>query len=367
MAKISVGLEIGTASVKAVELIHKKNGYKLRKLVKVDIPSPEKGIEREVRTVEVIRDLVHKYKINTKRVVSGIGGESVIVRRIRIPLMKEAEIEQAMRWQAEEYIPYPVDQVCLGFHVLDKGLRGEKGEEISVMLVGAKKETIDERFGLLRKAGISPQIMDVNTLALFNIFQLSNSQGMDGIALLEIGYNTTSIVLLDKSSPFLIRDINLGGFHITQTIAKELNVSYKAAQEMKEKYGIMIDYAEKTSSNGEIELRETDEKAPKESLVDRTVRKSMATLVEEVLHSFEYYTSQREGARIKKVIFSGGSSCLKNIDKFLSEELGVPVEIINPFTGISCDSTRFRPEHLARVGPIFAVSLGLALRRIKKI
>ena len=89
MTKISVGLEIGTASVKAVELIHKKNGYKLRKLVKADISLPEKGIEREVGTVKIIRDIIHKYKINTKRVVSGIGGESIIVRRIRVPLMKE--------------------------------------------------------------------------------------------------------------------------------------------------------------------------------------------------------------------------------------------------------------------------------------
>lgn len=367
MTKISVGLEIGTASVKAVELIHKKNGYKLRKLVKADIPSPEKGIEREVGTVKIIRDIIHKYKINTKRVVSGVGGESVIVRRIRVPLMKEEEIEQAIRWQAEEYIPYPVDQVCLGFHVLDKGLKGEKGEEMSVMLVGARRKTIDERLGLLRKVGIFPQIMDVNALALFNIFQLSNPQPMNGIALFEIGHNTTSIVLLDKGSPFLIRDISLGGFHITQAIAKQSGVSYKVAQKMKERYGIMVLGAEKTSSDGEIEPGGIDEKAPNKSLVDRAVRKSMGELVEEMLHSFEYYTSQREGARIKKVILSGGSACLKNIDKFLSEELGVPVEIINPFTGISCDSTRFRPEHLDKVGPIFAVSLGLALRRIKEV
>ncbi len=367
MTKISVGLEIGTASVKAVELIHKKDGYKLSKLVKVDIPSTQKGIEREGGQVKALRNLIHTHKINTKRVVSGIGGESVIVRRIRMPLMKEAEIKQAMRWQAEEYIPYPIDQVRLGFYVLDKGLKGEKGEEMSVMLVGAKKETIDERLGLFHKVDVSPQIMDVNTLALFNIFQLSNSQEMDGIALLEIGHSTTSIVLLDKGSPFLIRDISLGGFYVTRAVAKELGVSYKVAQQMKEKYGIMIAYPEETSLNGEAELREIDEKAPNGGLVDKAVRKSMDSLVEEILHSFEYYTSQREGARIKKVILSGGGSCLKNIDRFLSEELGVPVEIINPFTRISYDSTRFRPEHLARVGPIFAVSLGLALRRIKKV
>lgn len=368
MAKITVGLEIGTASVKAVELIHKKNGYKLRKLIKVDIPSPEKGLwQREARTVETIGNLVHKYKIDTKRVVSGIGGEAIIVRRIRMPSMKDEEIEQAMRWQAEEYIPYPIDQMCLASHVIERGLKGEKREEMSVILVGAKKEIIDEHLRLLHKIGIFPQAVDVNAFALFNIFQLSKPQEMDETALLEIGHTTTTIVLLDKSGPFLIRNINLGGFHITQTIAKELNVNYQVAQEMKERYGITTAYAGKTSSIDEEEPEEIKEKETNEILLDKAIRKSMGDMVEEIFHSFEYYTSQREEARVKKVILSGGSSCLKNIDKFLSEELGVPVEVINPFAGISCDSTKFRPEYLANVGSIFAVGLGLALRRIKKV
>ena len=369
MAKVIVGLEMGMGAVKAAELIHKKNGYQLRKLARLEIPFEDHDhTKREEIIVKVIKAVISKYRINTRRVVSGVGGESVIVRRITLPLMTDKEIAQAVRWQAEDYIPYSMDQVCLGFHVLDRGFSGEKEEKIPVILVGVKRETIERHLWLLRKAGIFPQAINVNTLALFNVFQLSNPDETDGIALLEVGHGTTSIVVLDKGSPFLIRDVSLGGFHITQTMAEEMGTSFTRAEEIKQRYGLLAsDGSEREvySDDGPKEL--TIKGSVDKKLVDQIIRKSMEALVEEIIHSFEYYSSQREGKPIKKVVLSGGTSQLPNIDKFLSEELGLPVTIISPFAKITYNSRKFQPDYLARVGPMFTVALGFALQEVRQI
>ncbi|MFQ5835470.1 MAG: type IV pilus assembly protein PilM [bacterium] len=369
MAKVTVGLEVGRGAVKAVELIHRKNGYQLRKLAGLEIPFGDHDhTKREKVIVKVIKDLISKYRINTGRVVSGIGGESVIVRRITLPLMTEKEIAQAVRWQAEDYIPYSMDQVCLGFHVLNQRFSGEKGEEISVILVGVKHETIERHLRLLRQAGISPQAIDVNTLALFNVFQLSNPDETDGIAILEIGHGTTSIVLLDKGSPFLVRDVNLAGFHITKTMAEEIGTSFATAEEIKQGYGLVASDGSEREVYSNDGLKEPGVKGKVEkSQVDQIIRKSMEDLVEEIIHSFEYYASQREGEPIKKVVLSGGTSQLPNIDKFLSEELGLPVKIISPFAKITYESKNFPADYLTRVGPMFTVALGFALNEVKRI
>lgn len=363
MARVNLGLDIGTDSVKAVELINNKNGYELRNLIKIDLPSTQENIEKEAITAKLIKGLIDKYKVNTRRVVSAVKGESVIVRRIRMPLMGQRETNQAVRWQAEEHIPYSLEQVCLSFQVLERNLMGEEGEYMSVILVGVKKEAIRKHLQVLARAGVSPRIVDVDAVALFNVFQLSNPKDKDKVALLEIGHSNTSIVILDRGYPFLIRDINWGGFHLTQSVEKALKVSYEVAQEMKERYG--IDAEEVGLSRSVNSENESEEKNRR--LVDAAIRKAMNTLVKEIVHSFEYYTSQKEGTAITKVILSGGTSCLKNIDKFLSEELGLSVEIINPFTIITEKSAKFESEYLLKGSSLFTVGIGLALRKMKKI
>jgi len=363
MARVNLGLDIGTASVKAVELVNNRNGYELRNLIKIDLPWMQENIEKEAITAKIIKGLIDKYKVNTGRVISGVKGESVIVRRIRMPLMGQREISQAVRWQAEEHIPYSLDQICLSFQVLERNLMGEEGEYMSVILVGVKKEAIRKHLQVLTRTGVFPKIVDVDALALFNVFQLSNPENRDKVALLEIGHTNTSIVILDRGYPFLIRDINWGGFHLTQAVKKGFNVSYEVAQKMKERYGID---AEEINLSRPVNSENESEEENKR-LVNVVIRKAMKTLVKEIVHSFEYYTSQKEGTAIKKVILSGGTSCLKNIDKFLSEELGLSVETINPFTTIAGKPAGFQPEDLSKGSSLFTVGLGLALRKIKKI
>ncbi|MEA3485961.1 MAG: type IV pilus assembly protein PilM, partial [Candidatus Aerophobetes bacterium] len=326
MARVSVGLEIGTDLIKAVELIHRRKGYELKKLARVKIPSG-KDTDTQTTAAKAIEDLFKKSRMNTKEVISGVGGNSVIVRKIEIPSMTEKELRGAIRWEAEQYIPYPIDQVFLGFHILDKEEKlKRKKEKMSVILVGVKRELINNHLQVLQKADIFPKIIDANPLALFNIYKLANPEKVDGIALIEIGHDMTDLVLLNKDNPFVVRSINIGGLQITKAIAGKLNIDYAAAEEIKEKYGLL------SLSEEEVESKEGEEKIERQ--VDYIIKKSLSDLVEEIARSFEYYSSQTERAKVKKIILSGGSSLLKNIDKFLSAELGLPVRIFNPFNSI---------------------------------
>lgn len=353
MSKITIGLEIGTRAIKAVEMLHKKGNYELKKLVRVEVPYKKK---EEVATLEALRTLIRDHRINTRRVVLGVGGESVIVRRVNFPLMRKRELKRAIRWEAERYIPYPINEICLDFHIL-KEISLRKKKEMAVILVGVKKELVEDRLGLLQKADIIPQIVDANVLALYNIFDLSYRKGMRRAAILEIGHQITTLILMDEGDLFLVRNINIGGALFTRNIAEELKVEYPEAEKIKEKYGFLVS-SERAESKEEIKVKEE---------IDKIMRKSMNSLVEEIIRSFDYYTSQTKGAVIEKVILSGGSSYLPNIDKFLAEELGIPVMKGNPFEHIIYKKEEFSSISLARVGSIFSVGAGLALREIPSL
>jgi len=353
MASVSVGLEVGAAAVKMVELVHRKKGVRLTKLARVEIQPDLEGEDRKSAIVKIIKSLVADYGVNPRRLISGVGGESVIVRRILVPPMPKEELVQAVRWQAEEHLPYSLDEVYLDFQVLGWGRR--EGEEASVILVGVKKETIDSHLDILRKAGIIPQILDVNALALFNMFEFSHPHQLEDIALLEMGHSTTSILILEGGFPFLVRNLNFGGLHITRAISEELGIDYSRANQLKEEYGLMAEEEEsgRVSSDTGAEI-------------SRQTKKCMKVLIEEIIHSLDYYSSQKR-KKIKKIVISGGGACLNNIGEFLSVRLGLPVERDNPFARMDYNSRYFSPDYLEKEGSFFAVGSGLALRKVAQI
>ncbi len=355
MAKTTVGLEVGATGVKLVELIHRGNECQLKSLGLAQIPLYKKGVDNakeKALIVRLIKDLMQRYKVNRKRVVISVGGESVIIRRIKVPQMEPKELNQALKWEAEEYIPYPINEVTLGFHILKKSLSEAGNPEMSLILVGARNEIIQDQLKVMRQADISPIIIDVSPFALFNVFDHISSKDKEGVALLEFGHKNTDLVISEEDSPFLVRSIKFGGYQITKDIGDEFNIPFVEAEKLKKSYGLM---------EREDEVFKESEESVK---LNRIIRKSLDSLVNEIAHSLEYYTSNREGALVKKIVLSGGGSLLKNIDKFLAEQLGIPVEIINPFENIICNSQNFPSEFLSSLSPLLSIPVGLALREV---
>jgi len=353
---ITVGLKIGSTSLKFVELLHKKNEYKVRNLGKEDFPLSEKRegyVNYTSFIAQKIKDVIRKYNLSYKRIVTGIEGESVAVRLIRVPYMKDSELHEAIKWEAQEHLPYPLDDVALDYYVLKRNLLGAQGREMSVLLAGVRKQTIDEHLQIFQEAGLCPAIIDVNSLALYNICERIKMDKKEGTALLNIGHYITNLLILTEDYPFLVRDIKFGGHNITLSLAESLGVTYREAEEIK-KARIFSERAQQLG------------KSVSEEEVEEIIRSSLGELINEVVRSFEYFTSNREGSPVRKVITSGGTSLVKNIDVLLSQELGISIEKMNPFANISYSKTDFR-ELLPSLSPAFAVPVGLALREISYV
>lgn len=353
MAKTTVGLKIGSTSLRFVEILHSKGRYQLTKLGIESFPFVENKqhyLDSVNFVAEKIKEIVRTHKLNPGGIISGVEGESVVVRIIKVPHMKESELHEAIKWEAEEHLPYPLEEISLSYHILKRGLLGAEGREMSVLLVGVKKQTIDEHLRILQQAGLRPAVIDVNSLALYNTFENTNMHQAEGVALLDMGHRITHLLVLAEDHPFLVRDIKFGGDDITRSLVQTLNITYLQAENVKKLQS--LNTANK-DSYGQVE----------EAEIENIIRASLAELVKEVVRSFEYFTSNREGMMVQKVIISGGGCLIKDMDSILAQELGVPVEKMNPFATINYQESKFQ-NFIPSLSPFFAVPVGLALRKV---
>jgi type IV pilus assembly protein PilM len=356
MAKVTVGLKVGSTSLKFVEIIQRKGGFRLKKIGVEEFPLSEKSQEYLSHSSFLagkIQEVITIHKLNPRRIVTGVEGKSVVVRIIRVPQMKDSELRRAIKWEAEEHIPYPMEDVSLGYYVLRRDLLGSRGREISILLVGVKRKSIDEHLSIFQQAGLCPAIIDVNSLALYNVVKNSNIEITEGTALLNIGHRISNLVIIAEDFPWLVRDINFGGDNITRDLAKAWGISYVEAEKVKKTRGISgIDL------ESEVSIEEKE--------ISRVIRDSLEVLIKEIVHSFEYFTSNRKGALVQRVFLAGGGSLIKNMDKFLSQELEISVQRINPFSNIRYPEKKFQ-QFLPSRGPLFAIPAGLALREVSWI
>lgn len=344
MAKVTVGLKIGSTSLKFVEILHSKGRFKLKNMGVENFSFSEKkdGYVSNVSFVATkIKEIIRRYRLNPKRIVTGVEGESVVVRIIKVPYMKERELREAIRWEAQEHLPYPLDEITLGYHVLRRDLIGAQGREMSVLIAGVKRQTVDEYLGIFQEAGICPAIIDVNSLALYNVAE-NMGIAKEGVALLNIGHRVTNLLILSEGSPFLVRDIKFGGNDVTLFLMKSFNIGYVEAENLKKSYTLSPDNQEK---------------------IEQAIRGSMGEFLNEIIRSFEYYASNREGSVVQRIVISGGCSLLKEVEVALSQELEIPVERMNPFVKISYRQGDFG-SFLPSLSCLFAVPVGLALREV---
>ncbi len=357
MSKTTVGLNIGSTSLKFVELIHKRGKYKLSKIGVEEFPLSEKQgyMSQQSLIVKSIQKVIRSYRLNSKRIVTGVEGESVVVRTIRVPKMKKRELEEAIRWKAEEHIPYPAEDAFLGYHVLKRDLTAPTGTEMAVMVVGVRKDTIERYLDIFRQANLCPAIVDANSLALYNIFEKINREREKNIAVINIGHKITNFVIVAEGSPFLVRDIKFGGESVTQGLIRALGVNYSQAENIK-----------KACSLTGMSKKEKIEAKLSEEEMNQILYSALEDLIKEIVHSFEYFTSNKEGGVVQKIVISGGTSLIKNIDKIISSELGIPVQRMTPFSDVIYQKGKSE-DVFVRSSPLFAVATGLALREISLI
>ena len=344
-AKSLVGLDIGSSAVKAVELKPAGKAFKVAAFGSAPVP-PDSIVDGAIidggAVADAIRRLFTSGAIKTKDVAASLSGNAVIVKKITLPQMSETELAESIYWEAEQYIPFDIQDVNLDYQILDKG--GDGKGTMDVLLVAAKKEKIADYTGVIAQAGRSAVVVDVDAFALQNAFEIN--YGIEPgavVALLNAGASATNINILNGEQSVFTRDISIGGNAYTEALQKELNLPFDLADQLKR--GKPVDGV--TYDDAKPVLRAVTE-----------------NVMLEIQKTFDFFKTTASSDRINRIMLSGGASRAEGFTEMLSERFDAPVEGLDPFKRVGFDSKKFNVESAADIAPTAAVAVGLALRRV---
>ncbi|MGV1100461.1 type IV pilus biogenesis protein PilM [Thiovibrio sp. JS02] len=342
--KLSLGLDIGSHAVKICELAEAGGNYKLLALGSARIPaeSLEDGALQDPEAVgKVISSLVTNLKIKNKKVAISISGYSVIVKKINLAVMTEEELEKHIHSEAEQYIPFDIDDVYLDFQDLKTNTEGD--DRTDVMLVAAKKEVVDGYLNMLRNAGLQPVVVDVDAFALENAFE-ANFGLEENVALVDIGASKMNINIISQGTSILARDVVLGSRQLTEQIQNHFGLSFEEAEALK--IGESID-------------------PEKQEEIEGLFVNTCTQWVTEVKRAIDFFYSNHPDEKISKIVLSGGGARIKGLNDFFAKETDIPVEIFNPFKKAHFDAKTIDPAYLERIAPEMTLAAGLATRPVE--
>ncbi len=340
-----IGLDIGSHAVKIVHLMESKGSYRLKDLGMCLLPPScivEGAIKDQEAVQSAIKKLVGNLKIKVKGVATSIAGWSVIIKKVDLPQMSEDELAENIQVEAEQYIPFNVEDVNIDFQIL--GSSSEKTDRMEVMLVAAKKEVIDDYTSLIKKAGLSPQVVDVDFFALENAFEANyDAAESGGVALVDIGATKMNINVLKNGVSMFNRDASIGGYQITEDIRQRFGLEYEEAEKVK--------------------LGLSSEKVPAQDL--EAIFVSAATSWStEVKRAIDFFYATYPEETIGQILLSGGSSRLPGLNGLFNKDTNIPVDYLNPLAKIAAEPKVFDQQYLDYIAPQVAVAVGLALRRV---
>ncbi len=341
-----LGLDIGASSVKACLLKESKRGLQLVVFDSIELPDEaivEGAVMNSGVIVDVVRELLGRNKVRQKECAIAVAGYSVIIKKITLPLMTREELDESIQWEAEQYIPFDISDVYIAVEMLSS--RAAQGQ-MDVLLVAAKKETVNDYVHVAREAGLEPLVMDVQACDLQNMFEVNYGKASgETVVLIDCGAAVTNINVLSDGMTTFTRDIAMAGNLFTEEIQKQLNITYEEAETYKR--------------GGNLE--QADSVVPQE--VERVVQQVAEAIAGEVQRSLDFYAATSAESLFSKVYLSGGSARLPALGRTIARTCGVPVELINPFMNIAYDERTFTPEYLEAVAPSAGVAVGLALRK----
>jgi type IV pilus assembly protein PilM len=345
-AKTLVGLDIGSSAVKAVELKASGKTYKVTAFGAESIP-PDSIVDGAIidgaAVADAIKRLFESRKIQTSDVAASLSGNAVIVKKITLPVMTESELTESIYWEAEQYIPFEIQDVNLDYQILDAGGADAKGT-MEVLLVAAKKEKIADYTGVIAQAGRTPVVVDVDAFALQNAYEVNYGLEPDKIVvLLNAGASAININVLQGDQSVFTRDISIGGNAYTEAVQKELGLAFEAAEQLKK--GIPVDGA--TFEDAQPVLRAVTE-----------------NVLLEVQKTLEFFKAAASVDHIDRVVLSGGVSRVEGLRERLQERLQAPVEHFDPFKVVAWDAKKLGGTDAADVSATAAVAVGLALRQV---
>lgn len=342
--KSLVGLDIGSNSIKAVELKGTKQGYELVSFGLEQLPADtvvDGAIMDAPAVASAISKIFDEQKIKTKNVATSVSGHSVIVKRITLPYMTEEELYDRIQAEASQHIPFDIADVNLSYQILE-----QMDTQMDVLLVAVKREKILNHTSVLAQAGKTAAVVDIDAFALQNCFlanyQADVAQGMEQtIALLNVGASVMSINIMRGEIPLFTRDVSVGGNQYTDALQKELDLGFEDAERLK--------LGESVAGVGD------EQKAS-------ILRSVSDILILEIQKTFDFFRATASGENIQRIYVAGGTARVPGLAELLREEFAMPVEELYPFRKVSINTSRHSEDQIRELAPRLAIAVGLALR-----
>jgi type IV pilus assembly protein PilM len=335
-----VGLDIGSSSIKAVELKGTKQGYELMSFGLEPLAQDtvvDGAIMDAPQVAAAISKIFDNQKIKAKNVATSVSGHSVIVKRVTLPLMTEEELYDRIPSEASQHIPFDIADVNLSYQLLES-----MDSQMDVLLVAVKKDKILNHTNVLAQAGKTPVVVDIDAFALQNCFEVNyEPDASQTVALLNIGASVMNINIVRGGIPLFTRDVSVGGNQYTDALQKELDLSFEDAERLKK---------------GEQISSVSDEQR------QQILRSVSDILTLEIQKTFDFFRATASGENIQRICVAGGTARVPGLVDLLREEFAMPVEELYPFRKIIINPSRHSEDEIRELAPRLAIAVGLALR-----
>ena len=339
----TVGIDIGSSSVKLVQVKEHKGGYVLQKVGILPLPTEaivDNTLMDSTSIVETIKTMITSLDISAREASSSIAGNSVIIRKIVLPSMSSEELEDQIHWEAEQYIPFDINDVNIDFQIL--GPEESDPGRMVVLLVASKRDIVNDYIAVFNETGLRLSVIDVDSFAVQNAFEVNYEvYPEDVIALVNIGANIMNLNIVKNGVSLFTRDVQTGGSLLTDEIQKLFGVGSEEAERIK------------ISGN-----------CPDPEKLQEIISRQNETLAMEIRRSLDFYNSAASDGKIGKVMLSGGAAKTPMLCETVGQRLGVPAEIMNSFQKIQCSGKEFDLDYLNEIAPLVTVAMGLATRRL---
>jgi len=369
----AIGLEIGTSAIKVVELrpgaTPTLSSYGSR-AVPPELLQDGMIVDPGALAYE-IQELLKETGITRRFVIAAVGNQQVVTRNIRLPNMPLQELGTAVRFEADKYLPFSIDDVAFDYHLLDDPKSLEEGEEIEVLIAAAQMEYVAQQAECLLKAGLEPVAMDIKPFALMRpLWNGKAASGPDEAAgegvhvLIESGASSTSITLVRGGRVLLNRVIGVAGDDLTSAVQREFSVAWPEALMLKHQLGAATTEAMEELAGNPPDIAAASIEDADPGRVWDALRPVLLELTGELSRSLQFFTVQAGELELESILLSGGSANLRGMPEAIANALGYPVELANPWSTVRTDSRKFSDEQLREEAAAFAVPLGLAIRGV---
>jgi type IV pilus assembly protein PilM len=334
----TIGLDIGSGFVKVVEVNHSGDQPEVVRVAMRPL-LPDAIVEGEIMDYglvsEAVKGLFQDLGLKNPDVVTAIGGHDVIIKKIEMERMKEADAREVIRWEAEQHVPFDIKSVELDFQILEPEA---EGPQMQVLLVAAKRELVENKVGLLQDAGVNPVIIDIDAFALHNAFQHNYPEQSEGIiALVNVGHETTNVNILENGVPILTRDIPFGSRRIREDLQRERGLTAEQAEDV-------------------VQARETVQE------LDRFVEASADEVAVGIERASAFLMTREDGDSVGRIFVSGGGARIPGMTEALGRRMNVPTQLVNSFERTPVQPNAAGDISIDEAAPMLLLPLGLALR-----